>query len=120
VITRTYAFTTQIGAHKIQAPGVPGPQIGLRVLGFPGYFLRPASTREDYPDNQEIACLTEWRSRYVKAFLNEFKATPEQTARWLAEILHRDDTRILFMLEDENKKRIGYMGIACINRDDSY
>lgn len=100
--------------------GTQGPQMGLRIPEFPGYFLRPVATKSELLDVRDIICLTEWRNRYVKAFLTEFPATEVQTAKWLSETVYADHSRMLFMIENEIGERVGYMGIAYIDWERSY
>lgn len=100
--------------------GAPGPQLGLKITGFEEYFLRPVPTNRQYLDSNDVECLTNWRNRHVKAFLSEFPATLEQTTRWLAETVNSDDSRILFMIENSQRERVGYMGIAYIDWEKSY
>ena len=50
-------------------------------------------------DDPEIpARLSEWRNRHVSLFLTQYTTTPARTARWLREVLPRDDQRILFLI----------------------
>lgn len=100
--------------------GAPGPQLGLKIAGFDSYFLRPIPTRRDLLIAIDITCLTNWRNRHSKAFLTEFHATEERTSKWLYENVHSDDSRILFMIEDEHCRPVGYMGIAYIDWVKSY
>lgn len=102
------------------ASGAQGPQLGLKIPGYEGYFLRPVATRREHLDTADIACLTNWRNRHVNAFLTEFVATDERTSRWLSDVVHTDDSRILFMIEDVRGERVGYMGIAYIDWECSY
>lgn len=103
-----------------ETAGAQGPQFALEIPGFDGYFLRPVATRREHLDPIDITCLTNWRNRHVNAFLTEFSATNERTSRWLSEVVHTDDRRILFMIEDRQRERVGYMGIAYIDWDCSY
>jgi len=103
-----------------EVTGAPGPQLGLKIAGFDNYFLRPISTRRDLLNPIDITCLTNWRNRHSKAFLTEFHATEERTAKWLYESVHSDDSRILFIIEDEQNQPVGYMGIAYIDWIKSY
>ena len=102
------------------AAGAQGPQLSLKIPGFEGYFLRPVATGRENLDTVDIACLTGWRNRHVNAFLTEFVATDKRTSRWLSNVVHTDDSRILFMIEDMQRVRVGYMGIAYIDWDCSY
>jgi RimJ/RimL family protein N-acetyltransferase len=103
-----------------EAAGAQGPQFGLKIPGFDDYFLRLVPTRREYLDPVDIACLTMWRNRHVNAFLTEFAATDERTSCWLSQVVHTDDSRIMFMIEHTQRERVGYMGIAYIDWDCSY
>lgn len=80
-------------AELKEAAGKPGPALGLRVPGFESCFLRPVACRAELLNERDVACLTEWRNRYVRAFLTEF---------------------------DASGTPIGYMGIAYIDWQASY
>ena len=100
--------------------GTPESKVVINIKGFHGYFLRPLIVRSDLLKDADVTYLTELRNRYPKSFLTEFIATQKRTAKWLSEIVYTDDTRILFMLESMSGERIGYMGVAYINWDNSY
>ena len=73
-------------------------------------WLRPAGS-----DAADTARLTEWRNRFVRAFLTEFEATEERTSHWLKESVAPDETRILFMLDLPDGGTVGYLGLAFID-----
>lgn len=102
------------------ASGLPGPQLLLKVDGFGDYFLRPVATKRNLQNSLYVSCLTTWRNRYVESFLSEFTATDEKTATWLNEVIHMDNSRILFMIENMQQDPIGYMGLAYIDWVQSY
>lgn len=64
--------------------------------------------------------LTEWRNRFVQAFLTEFEATESRTARWLAEVVGPREGKILFMVDDLNGRTFGYMGLDYIDWEQAY
>ena len=66
-------------------------------------------------DVADAARLTEWRNRFVTAFLTEFEATEERTVRWLMGKVASDETRILFMLDMPDGETVGYLGLAFID-----
>jgi hypothetical protein len=76
--------------------------------------LRPVPTQPDRLCPNDVRCLTEWRNRFVRSFLTEFEATPERTARWLAEVVGPADDRILFLLDDPAGRTFGQMGLTAI------
>jgi dTDP-4-amino-4,6-dideoxygalactose transaminase/RimJ/RimL family protein N-acetyltransferase len=85
----------------------------LSIEGFSGVALR--AVRAEDPTEADVARLTEWRNQHVRSFLTEFEATPDRTRGWLARVA-TDDTRILFMVEEQNRA-IGYVGLAFIDWD---
>src|SRR5436853_127137 len=100
--------------------GMPAAQLRQKIFGYEDYFLRPIATLRAFQDPLDVKCLTDWRNRYAGAFLTEFRATEERTSRWLADTVHNDSGRILFMVENARHERLGYMGLAYINWDSSY
>lgn len=78
-------------------------------------ILRPVATSAGRLNAEDVRVLTEWRNRFVGAFLTEFEANDERTARWLTQMVGPDDTRILFMLDDTQGRTFGYMGLAFID-----
>ena len=64
----------------------------------------------------DVESLTDWRNRHVRSFLTEFDATVPRTRNWLTTMVDRDDSRLLFMLEDRDSGLvIGYLGLAFID-----
>jgi RimJ/RimL family protein N-acetyltransferase len=70
--------------------------------------------------DEDVVLLTEWRNRFVTAFLNEFECDVARTRRWLRDFVGPDQTRILFMLDSPAGGTFGYMGLAYIDWDRSY
>ena len=103
-----------------QTAGLPNSQLILPINGFEDYFLRPVATERDLQNSSDVSCFTYWRNRFVNSFLTEFVATEERTATWLAETVHPDDSKILFMIENTQQDRIGYMGLAYIDWANAY
>jgi hypothetical protein len=105
-------------AKAAAAPAQPALSlpIGRPVFGT----MRPVGTRpgEILPD--DVRVLTDWRNRFVQAFLTEFVASEERTERWLVESVGPDETRILFMVEDGDGRTVGYMGLASIDWETGY
>lgn len=97
-----------------------GPQLVLNIPNFKNYYLRPIPTKSTSLNSQDVLCLTEWRNRNKNAFLTEFIATTDRTQRWLTEVVHNDDSRILFMLVDVDESPIGYMGFGYIKWAEGY
>lgn len=97
------------------AAGNPGPQVSLTVGKPPKAILRVVATGPDRLNGDDIRCLTEWRNRFVTAFLTEFVATDAQTRRWLMDVIGPDDTKILFMADTPDGRTFGYLGLAFID-----
>lgn len=100
--------------------GMPGPTLVIPVGSPPEAFLRPVATRKNLLNTEDIRVLTEWRNRFVQAFLTEFQATESRTARWLVEVVGPKEGKILFMVDDLNGRTFGYMGLDYIDWDRSY
>lgn len=97
-----------------------GPNLVLTIPKFKNCYLRPIPTKPTALNPKDVLCLTEWRNRNQKAFLTEFAATTDRTERWLTEVVHNDDSRILFMLMEGDETPIGYMGLGHIKWAESY
>lgn len=85
--------------------------VGRPVIGL----LRPAVTFAGAARAEDIRLLTLWRNRFATAFLTEFVATEQRTARWLAETIAPADDRILFMVDDSHGRTVGHMALAFID-----
>jgi RimJ/RimL family protein N-acetyltransferase len=95
--------------------GMPGPVVVIPVGLPPMAFLRPVAVRQELLKPNDIQVLTAWRNRFVGAFLTEFQATEERTARWLVDQVGPNDGKILFMVDDVDGRTIGYMGLDRID-----
>jgi len=85
----------------------------IPVPGFGRVSLRAVSMAEPLPG--DVKALTEWRNRNAGSFLSEFMATEARTRDWLTHSVARDRSRILFMIEEEGKEPLGYVGLAFID-----
>src|SRR5262245_66675867 len=88
-------LTALKAAARSQRPGLV-----LAVGSPPGVLLRPVASRPGQLDADDVRRLTCWRNRHVHSFLTEFRATEERTARWLVDVVGRNDGKILFMAGD--------------------
>jgi RimJ/RimL family protein N-acetyltransferase len=95
--------------------GGSGPAVSIPVGKTVEAILRPVATRIERLNADDIVLLTEWRNRYVKSFLTEFSATEAQTSRWLSETVNRNESKILFMVDDATGRTFAYMGLDFIN-----
>lgn len=83
-------------------------------------IIRPIPTSKVNSQSVDVKLLTEWRNKYVKSFLTEFVATEKQTAHWLKEIVHPNESKILLMVELLDGTAVGHIGLGFINWDESY
>lgn len=102
------------------AAGAPGPGLIIPVGSPAEAILRPVATQEKRLNSNDVRVLTDWRNRFVSAFLNEFEATPSRTARWLVDVVGVKPGKILFMADDLRGKTWGYMGLDYIDWDQGY
>jgi RimJ/RimL family protein N-acetyltransferase len=100
--------------------GSSGTHLGLKINGYNDYFIRPIPTKYDLIIKEDVYVLTKWRNLYRKSFLTEFDATETRTVEWLSKKVHYDDSRILFMIENNLQQQIAYLGIGYINWEISY
>lgn len=103
--------------NSVKAAACYQPCVGIPVGTPIKAFLRPVITAGADPDSDDVRYLSEWRNRFVTAFLTEFDATPQRTAGWLNNSIATDDSRILFMVDDVDGKTFGYIGLAFIDWD---
>jgi len=83
-------------------------------------ILRPIVTKYDFLNCNDVNKLTTWRNRFVHSFLTEFVSTENQTAKWLVDIVDKNDNKILFMIDDLQGNTFGYMGLDFIDWNNSY
>jgi len=119
IMTKTNAGRALLKAMKATA-GMTGPPVVIPVGSPPKAFLRPVATKKELLNLQDIRKLTKWRNRFVWAFLTEFKATDGRTARWLADEVGKNESKILFMIDDINDDTFGCMGLDYINWSQAY
>jgi RimJ/RimL family protein N-acetyltransferase len=100
-----------------RAAGGNGPQLRLPIGQPPAALLRPVAIDPARMRDTDIASLTEWRNRFVGAFLTRFENTDERTRKWLSEYVAGDETRVLFMIDLPSGENVGYMGLAYIDWD---
>ena len=105
--------------NSVKAAASEQPCLGIPVGKPIRAFLRPVITAGADENSEDVYRLSIWRNKFVTAFLTEFEATPERTARWLREGIAKDDSRILFMVDDLEGNTFGYIGLAFIDWDKS-
>ena len=95
--------------------GGPAPAPCIPVGSPPIALLRVVATRGDRMSADDVSRLTEWRNKFVTAFLTEFRATDTQTAHWLLHHVGPSASKILFMVDDLDGRTFGYMGLDAID-----
>lgn len=103
--------------NSLKATASNPPCLGIPVGNPIKAFLRPVITVNADESSEDVYYLSVWRNKFVSAFLTEFEATPQQTAKWLRELISKDDSRILFMIDDVENNTFGYIGLAFIDWD---
>lgn len=98
----------------------PAPPICIPVGRPVEALLRPVITAPGRINPVDVRYLTEWRNQFVESFLTEFEATEQRTSRWLSDIVHHDEGKILFMVDDVFGNPFGYMGLAFVNWSEKY
>ncbi len=101
--------------NSVKATASNPPCLGIPIGNPIKAFLRPVITVNADESSEDVYHLSVWRNKFVSAFLTEFEATPQQTAKWLREIISKDDSRILFMIDDVENNTFGYIGLAFID-----
>lgn len=105
----------------IKAKAAAGkPSLVLHIGDPPEAILRPIPTAPGCLDKKDVRLLSEWRNRFVKAFLTEFLAHDERTASWLSGFVHENEGKILFMVEDMAGNCIGHVGLGLIDWNTGY
>lgn len=72
--------------------------------------LRPV-TLNSLGNSHQIEQLAKWRRNAQQWFPTQFPVTYEGTKRWLDKALLQTADRILFMVEDQNGKEVGHVGL---------
>jgi len=78
--------------------------------------LTPLTPREA-GDGELCAALSRWRRMYRKNFLTQFESTPQRTAQWLTSRVLADDTRVLFLIRDQDGRPVGNFGLCNISAE---
>jgi RimJ/RimL family protein N-acetyltransferase len=84
------------------------------------FFLRPIATDKNKLNKNDIHLLSEWRNKFVRSFLTEFRANDERTASWLTEHVAKNDQKIMFMIDTLDNIPIGHVGLGFINWETGY
>lgn len=59
--------------------------------------------------------MTLWRNLNTSWFFSQFTPTAERTQRWLETMILTDPTRIMFLVEDVDGRRLGQYGLCSIS-----
>lgn len=63
--------------------------------------------------------MTRWRKTNADSFFTQFIPTVERTQRWLHDVLLCDSTRVMFLVEDEDGRRIGQFALCSITAEEA-
>lgn len=67
-------------------------------------------SKSDIDNIDLIEKFTFWRRKYMQCFLTWFEPTNERTARWLRDVILKDEDRIFFKIIYTNNELIGHVG----------
>jgi hypothetical protein len=67
---------------------------------------------QEAKDESLAEALALWRQKYMSSFLTRFTATKERTRNWLTNTVAKDDTRILFLVDNNENRLQGHFGLA--------
>jgi RimJ/RimL family protein N-acetyltransferase len=73
--------------------------------------LRPV-TVDCLNNSVEIEKMARWRQNNQEFFTTQFSVSVERTKKWLEEAILQSDSRILFMVENEEHIPIGHVGLC--------
>jgi RimJ/RimL family protein N-acetyltransferase len=105
----------------VKATAKAGSTVLVVPVGTPTRaLLRPIATVPGCLDPTDVSLLTKWRNQHVKSFLTEFVADDERTANWLANGVHRNASKMLFMVESLTGERLGHVGLGFIDWEKGY
>jgi hypothetical protein len=62
-------------------------------------------------DPELAADMARWRDGAKAHFLTRFPIDVSGTANWLRSVVVGDDTRLLFLIEDQSGRRVGHLGV---------
>jgi hypothetical protein len=63
--------------------------------------------------------LTNWRKNNATSFFTQFLPTVERTRLWLRDVVLPDPTKILFLVEDTDGRKVGQFGLCGITTEDA-
>jgi hypothetical protein len=63
--------------------------------------------------------LTNWRKNNATNFFTQFLPTIDRTRLWLRDVVLPDPTKILFLVEDTDGRRVGQFGLCGITTEDA-
>ena len=78
--------------------------------------LRPID-RAAAEDPEVVNALYRWRAAAPGGFLTVFEPTPEKTSAYLQRLSLPDPGRILFLIEDADRRRVGNIGLCNISEN---
>jgi len=74
-------------------------------------------TAVDLTDSALISALTAWRNSNQRFFLTQFQATESRTANWLRDSVVMDNSRAMYLIQDNSNVNVGHLGILHLDSD---
>ncbi|MGH8809338.1 MAG: GNAT family N-acetyltransferase, partial [Noviherbaspirillum sp.] len=106
---------------SLKATAAAGKATLALPVGHPvSAILRTIPSAPASLDPIDLQLLSEWRNRFVKSFLTEFLANDERTGKWLNNVVHKDEGKILLMVENLQGERVGHIGLGFIDWTTGY
>ncbi len=80
--------------------------------------LKPVVDSKIKDNSKIVKLMTKWRKDYKDKFFTQFEITEERTKSWLDNQIIKSDDRIFFMIEINDKKLIGHIGVVFFKDND--
>lgn len=95
----------------------------LKMEGLPfcikGGYLVPISFDYQQKLPECVNLLSKWRIENPSLSPTRFPVSDERTEQWLNKTILKNDFRIMFMIQNEERKSIGHIGLSEMNFDTS-
>lgn len=89
--------------------------IPIYIDGKISGFIEPITFQFKNYDPQLVPCLSKWRRENPTAATGTFEVTDERTEKWLVNAILNNPHRILFIVMDSERNKIGQLGFADID-----
>lgn len=78
-------------------------------------FIEPITFQFKNYDPKLVSCLSKWRKNNPTAATGTFEVTDARTEKWLVNAILNNQNRILFIVMDSGRNKIGQLGFADIS-----